>query len=396
MTMIDEDALRRALHGVAERIEVPDGALEILEAARRLEGHSAARRHLHRRGRTDRVDGPAVRAGAQADQGLLTPRRRGPARRVLVGAVAAVALVGLLVSAVVTLGGSPSSRSRSAGGDATAGQGLLGPAATGGLARGGPATTIPAAGEGSAPEPPTAVVNPPLPSGSVGQSAKVEENGSVNLSVGKGKLGPVVSRLTELAAANGGFVANTQTQAGGSGNTPAYGSVTLQVPEASFDAVVAQVRTFGTVTSISTKGTDVTGQYVDLQSRIAALEASRNQYLTIMTRASSISDILAVQNQLDTLQGQIEQLQGQLQVLDSETTYATLAVSVTEPGGHPPPPAPKRSGIASAWHGAVSGFAAAFDGLVRIAGPLLFVVLLLLALLVAGRFTWRGLRRRAL
>ena len=87
-----------------------------------------------------------------------------------------------------------------------------------------------------------------------------------------------------------------------------------------------------------------------------------------MTKATSISDILAVQSQLDTLQSQIEQLQGQLQVLDSQTTYGTLVVSVSEPGHRSTPPPAPRSGIGAAWHGAVSGFTAAFDGLVRGSG----------------------------
>jgi hypothetical protein len=225
----------------------------------------------------------------------------------------------------------------------------------------------------------------------------VEETGSVDLTVGKGQLEPVLTRLTNLATAERGFVASTQTQFGDGASTPlSSGSITLQVPQASFGPVVAQAQTFGKVTELTTRGIDVTGQYVDLQARIAALEASRDQYLTIMSKATSISDILAVQAQLDTLQTQIEQLQGQLQVLDSETTYGTLVVSVSERGGHPAPVHHARSGIASAWHGAVSGFAAAFDGLIRIAGPALFVLLCLAALAVFGRLAWRRVRRRTL
>ncbi len=115
-----------------------------------------------------------------------------------------------------------------------------------------------------------------------------------------------------------------------------------------------------------------------------------------MTRATSISDILAVQNQLDALQSQIEQLQGELQVLDNETTYGTLAVSIAEPGHRPAPTPAPPSGIGVAWHDAVHGFTSAFDGLVRVAGPLLFVVLLLFAVATAGRMAWRALRRQAL
>ena len=51
-----------------------------------------------------------------------------------------------------------------------------------------------------------------------------------------------------------------------------------------------------------------------------------------MARATTIGDILAVQNQLDNLQSQLEQLQGQLQVLNGETTYSTLAITLSERG----------------------------------------------------------------
>ncbi len=190
-------------------------------------------------------------------------------------------------------------------------------------------------------------------------------------------------------------MAATQTQSGGGPSpAPASGNITEKVPQAILGTVVAQVQTMGRVTALTTRGTDVTGRYVDLQSRVSALEASRNQYLTIMSRATSISDILAVQNQLDTLQSQIEQLQGQLQLLNSQTTYATLAVSLSAPGGPAAPVPHAATGIAAAWHGAVSGFTAAFDGLLRIAGPLLFALLLLAALLLLGRLAWRAARRR--
>ena len=401
MTMLDETALRDALRDATESVAVPDRVHDVIAAARALDVPSAAVRRWRgwrrwrptRRGST--TSAPVVEG--------LTPRRPS-GRRAVVGAVAATGLIGALV-AVAMLGGSSNSAHSTANGPfrlsapttvVTPGVESLPPATTPGAGAAGSASgsTAQAPASGAASGPASGQAPPPLPSGSVGQSSKVEESGSLNLSVGKGRLDQVVTRLGALAVANGGFVADTQTQSGGGG--AGYGSVTLQVPEDSFSSVVAQVQSLGTVTSLTTRGTDVTGQYVDLQSRIAALQASRDQYLTIMTKATSISDILAVQNQLDSLQSEIEQLQGQLQVLDSETTYGTLAVSLSEPGGHRPPPPAPRSGIGSAWHGAVSGFAAAFDGLVRIAGPLLFVLLLLLAVVLLGRIAWRTLRRHAL
>ena len=117
-----------------------------------------------------------------------------------------------------------------------------------------------------------------------------------------------------------------------------------------------------------------------------------------MSHASSIGDILAVQSQLDTLQSQIEQLQGQLNVLNSETTYGTLTIALSETGHAPPPPpvAHPSSGLGRAWSAGVGGFVSGFEWLLRIAGPTLFVLLFLAAVAVLGRWAWRATRRRML
>jgi Domain of unknown function (DUF4349) len=228
---------------------------------------------------------------------------------------------------------------------------------------------------------------PALPAGLTGQSAKIEENGSITLVVAGKQIQADLSRVMTIAVSNGGFVSGTDTQSAMPG-TPAQGTVTLDVPEASFGTVLSEVKGFGKVAMLTTSATDVTGQYVDLQARINALEDSRQQYLTIMTKATTIGGILAVESQLDNLQSQLEQLQGQQQVLDNETTYATLTVTLTQKVVVPPPPRPE-SGLLKAWNAAVSGFVAGFEGVVRVAGPLFFALLLLAALVVLGRWAWK-------
>jgi hypothetical protein len=233
---------------------------------------------------------------------------------------------------------------------------------------------------------------PPLPAGTTGQSARVEETGGLDLLVRGSQIEPDIGRLTALVTAYGGFVAGTQTQSASPGN-PAEGTVELQVPEASFATVLSQAQELGKVVSLTTQATDVTGQYVDLQARITALQASRQQYLTIMTRATTVGAVLSVQSQLDDLQSQLEQLQGQLQLLNSETTYSTLAVTLSQ--SVVVPPAPKaQSGLVAAWKSAVGGFVGGFEDVIRVAGPLLFALLLLGALWMAGRSLWRFRRRR--
>jgi hypothetical protein len=375
--MIDEQALRGAIHNAAEWIELPEGATEQILAASRVAPLEArtARPHL----------------------GIALGGRR---RWILAPALVALVVAGIAVSMV---GSSSKPSSTSTSGPLPAGRTVHGSVSSGtaaplplkGVAQSPTASA--GAGSSSSGTAAPAVSVPPLPSGSVGQSAKVESTGSIDLTIGDGKLQSALARLTDLAVVAGGFVANTQTQVGAGGSaTPSSGTIVLRVPESSFATTVSQVQKTGHATSITTTSTDVTGQYVDLQARITALQASRQQYLTIMTQATSIGDVLAVQSQLDTLQSQIEQLQGQLSVLNDETAYGTLTVSLVEAGQRPVPPVPPRTGLEKAWHDGIGGFVSGFEWLLRIAGTTLFVLICLAALFVLGRWTWRATRRRLL
>jgi hypothetical protein len=233
----------------------------------------------------------------------------------------------------------------------------------------------------------------PGPAGNgAAQGALIEETGAITEVVPGADIQSDTTALMNVATAYGGFVASTQTQSAAPGS-PAQSTVTLQVPEARFDQVLNVVKGYGKEASLTTQATDVTGQYVDLQARITALQDSRQQYLTIMTKATTIGGILSVQSQLDTLQGQLDQLQGQLRVLNNQTTYATLAVTITQKAVIPLPPKPQ-SGLDKAWHGAVNGFVAGGEGVVRLSGPMLFALLLTAALFAMGRTAWRFGRRR--
>ena len=59
-------------------------------------------------------------------------------------------------------------------------------------------------------------------------------------------------------------------------------------------------------------------------------------------------------------------------------------------------PAPAASGVTKAWHDSLHGFAVGVDGIIRLAGPLLFALLCVAALVIGGRLTWRRVQRHNL
>ena len=442
MTMVDEQELREKLHRAAGAIVVPEGGPEriIAAAMASVEGRAGTAGSTPASGGgpalpADTAPGSAGTGGPGPSAGRSILPRHARTRRLLVAA--AVVLVGAAVTATALSGSghrpltsatsaspgvAPSIARTGASGSARTGSVSTGKAAspsTPDLPSGGtPSASVGAPSSGAASTGASSsgsATAPALPSGAVGQSAKVVANGSVDLTVGDGKLQAAVTTLTALATSAGGFVSSSQVQVGGPGPAPepltstatpssvsgsagsgSSGTVVLRVPEPAFGSTVAQVQKVGHASSVTTSATDVTGQYVDLQARITALEQSRQQYLTIMSQATAIGDILAVQSQLDTVQSEIEQLQGQLDVLDNQTTYATLTVTLTEAGRRPPPPVHPQSGLTRALHDGVGGFVSGIEWLIRIAGTVLFVLLIAGALAFLGRWAWRANRRRML
>jgi hypothetical protein len=415
MTMLDDGRLASLLARAGAAFDVPGTGVDdiLARAAGRVAGGGDTEG-------TDGADGPSGEGAGTGDgaPGLPAPEDEGRVHRLVVVAarhrtlaVAACVVVALAIAGTVgALVRSPSGPTVTSG-LAHLPRGLAAPSpqttttiphgpsggASSKLSTGAPGTFGTSNSQGSTAAPPvTTPTAPTLPGGAVGQSAKIEQTGTLGLAVGRGRLAKTMTQLTALAGAYGGFVANSQTQSGaGAGGAP-YGSVTVQVPVQSFSAVLRQAQTLGRTSGLTTKATDVTGQYVDLQSRITALQDTRQQYLTILAKATTVGDVLAVQEQLDGVQTQIEQLQGQLQVLSSETSYSTLTVTVNE-GTPPPPPGPlPGSGLVRAWHDSVGGFVAGVEGLVRVAGPALFALVCLGLLLVGGRALWRRYQRHRL
>jgi hypothetical protein len=132
--------------------------------------------------------------------------------------------------------------------------------------------------------------------------------------------GEIRALTTELGGYVGGSQAGTDTDAA---------TLTLRIPADRFDDALARLRDMDAeIVAEATREQDVTGQVVDLQARIANLEASEASYRQLVDRAERIEDILAVQTRLDGVRGEIEQLQAQLENVSAQAALSTLTVTL--------------------------------------------------------------------
>jgi len=214
----------------------------------------------------------------------------------------------------------------------------------------------------------------------------------LSLTVGSGTFDSKLQAVRTLVESEGGYIAGTDAQAGPATDQPSQirtGVINFMVPAGHFDATIDELSKVGKVQSEHITGTDVSAQYVDLNARLANAEAQRNAMLALLAQARNINDIIAVQNQIGQITSQIEQLKGQIKYLDDNTSYSSVAVSLTEEGA-PAPTQPSDSwGFATALNDAAHNFVATLNYVITALGA----IGPLLVLAGLGWLVWRSRRR---
>ncbi len=214
---------------------------------------------------------------------------------------------------------------------------------------------------------------------------KIVKTAEMSIDLPKGSFGDRFQRASAIAARHGGFVAASNTT---SDRLPS-GGITLRVPASQFETALGELRELGTVRTQHVSGQDVTAQYVDLQARLRNWQAQESVLLKLFDSATSIEDSIQVQRQLQEVQLAIEQIQGQLNVLNDQTDFSTITLSMREIAPKPTP-VPAQSRLSRAWHDGWKGFVAVATA---IAVALGYASPFLLVAIVAGGM-WLVLRRR--
>lgn len=139
--------------------------------------------------------------------------------------------------------------------------------------------------------------------------------------------------IAAYAKSHGGYIVSSNISQDGIAPSA---TVTIRIPVAVFDAGFAELKAIGDVQSENVTGEDVTDQYVDLNARLHNLQVTESQLQEIMRRATKISDVLEVQEQLTAVRGNIESLQGRIKYLKDSASMSSLTVYLsTDPSQLP-------------------------------------------------------------
>ncbi|WP_242606455.1 DUF4349 domain-containing protein [Protofrankia symbiont of Coriaria ruscifolia] len=350
---------------------------------------------------TGRRGGDVAAGAVGAVSARTTSRRRVIGVAIVVGIVAVVGGIAALGSALETAEPSSSITLPAAGapqpetGSSGVGSDGQRPADLRAVAPAAPAVPVaPLSGDESGSGPGSAqtgkAVDPARPAGA---EPRIVRTGSMSLEVRPGGVDAAVAAVSTAAKGLGGYLASLDSSGtpSTSDDDDQHANVTLRVPTGSFDELRGQVGRIGEVRASTVSSQDVTGVYVDLQSRLKALGSSRDTYVALLGKAGSIGEILAVQQQIDNVQVQIEQLEGRRQVLADSSDLATLTVRISEQGTSATRPDPDGDddGLAGALRLSWDRFTGGVAVIVGLVGP----AVLILLLAGAGFGGYRILRR---
>ncbi|GAA2815413.1 DUF4349 domain-containing protein [Streptomyces showdoensis] len=132
-----------------------------------------------------------------------------------------------------------------------------------------------------------------------------------------------------VTAGAGGHVENETTER--MDESHVNSRVVLRVPQERYDSVLAELAGTGKLLSRKADAKDVTGQVVDVESRIATQRASVARVRALMEKATRLGDVVTLEGELSRRQADLESLLAQQAALKDSTTLATITLQLSEP-----------------------------------------------------------------
>lgn len=105
-------------------------------------------------------------------------------------------------------------------------------------------------------------------------------------------------------------------------------TITLRIPAGRYDSVMGRLADIGEVTGQSESTTDVTGEMVDVASRLQTMQASVDRLRALMAEATSMKDVIALESELSSREAELESLQRRQATLSDQVALSTISVTV--------------------------------------------------------------------
>ncbi len=105
-------------------------------------------------------------------------------------------------------------------------------------------------------------------------------------------------------------------------------SATIRVPSPNLSPLMDSLKSIGHVTYTQIKMDDVTGSAIELRAQLKTKQALRARLRALLNRATKVSDIVEIEEQLSRVQTEIDQLESALKSNNNKVAHATLDLDI--------------------------------------------------------------------
>lgn len=141
-----------------------------------------------------------------------------------------------------------------------------------------------------------------------------------------------VSALEQMVEQVGGYFQNASLYGGSYRDAGANrrGDYIIRIPAERYDSFLGQSGELGYVTYRDERTQDIGERYYDTQARLKTQRTKQDRLLSLLEKAETMEDIIALETALSDVEYQIEQLSSTLNRYDSLVGFATIQLALLE------------------------------------------------------------------
>ncbi len=212
-----------------------------------------------------------------------------------------------------------------------------------------------------------------------------------------------IALIEEMTTRYGGFMQSSNVQGNNAYGKGAeaggrYANYTLRIPETGMRTFLNELEGHFNISGTQLYSDDVTGQYYDIEARLASLRTQERQLLAMLEQAAEVEYLIEVQRELSRVNYEIESYTTSLNRMKDLVAYSTVNLSIEEVVEYEPPVTLQTpftvqisNTLAAAWKGFAEFWRDALLALVALTPALIVLVPILAAVFV---LLWLRRKRR--
>lgn len=127
----------------------------------------------------------------------------------------------------------------------------------------------------------------------------------------------------------GGYIEQSQ-EYNYDNNSNRNANMDVKIPADKLENFIEELASIGTITSKIIASDDITDSYIDVESRIKALETEEETLLGLLKKAESLTDVIELQKRLSEVRADLEAMKAQKQSYDGMVSYSGVTLDINE------------------------------------------------------------------